>query len=37
VLDHAAHLSNVEQPQAFNQAVLDFLARVDGGGAAAQQ
>jgi 3-oxoadipate enol-lactonase len=27
VLDHAAHLSNLEQPDAFNEAVLGFLAR----------
>jgi pimeloyl-ACP methyl ester carboxylesterase len=27
VLDYAAHLSNLEQPEAFNNAVLGFLAR----------
>jgi 3-oxoadipate enol-lactonase len=27
ILDHAAHLSNLEQPDAFNRAVLGFLAR----------
>jgi pimeloyl-ACP methyl ester carboxylesterase len=27
ILKHAAHLSNIEQADAFNQAVLAFLAR----------
>jgi 3-oxoadipate enol-lactonase len=29
ILKSASHLSNVEQPEAFNQAVLSFLARLD--------
>ena len=29
ILESAAHLSNIEQQQAFNAAVLDFLKRVD--------
>jgi len=31
VLENAAHLSNIEQPQAFNAALRDFLDRVDKG------
>jgi 3-oxoadipate enol-lactonase len=27
VIEHAGHLSNIEQPEAFNRAVLDFLLR----------
>jgi pimeloyl-ACP methyl ester carboxylesterase len=27
ILPSASHLSNLEQPAAFNQALLDFLAR----------
>ena len=30
VIPSAAHLSNVEQPEAFNKALTDFLARVSG-------
>ncbi len=30
VLEDAAHLSNIEQPQAFNQALRSFLDRVEG-------
>ena len=29
VIPDAGHLSNLDQPEAFNQAVLDFLAKVD--------
>jgi len=28
ILKSAAHLSNIEQSEAFNKAVLDFLGRV---------
>ena len=28
VLDDAAHLSNIEQPDAFNEAVIDFVGRI---------
>jgi 3-oxoadipate enol-lactonase len=34
VLDGAAHLPSMEQPEAFNRLVLDFLARALGAGAA---
>ena len=27
IIPHASHLSNVEQPEAFGQALTDFLAR----------
>ena len=28
IIPNASHLSNLEQPEAFNRALLDFLARV---------
>lgn len=31
ILKSASHLSNIEQPEAFNRAVTAFLAKVDGG------
>jgi 3-oxoadipate enol-lactonase len=33
VIPSAAHLSNVEQPERFNQTLTEFLARVDAGDA----
>ncbi|MBI4635408.1 MAG: alpha/beta hydrolase [Candidatus Rokubacteria bacterium] len=30
ILKSASHLSNLEQPEAFNRALADFLAEVDG-------
>jgi 3-oxoadipate enol-lactonase len=29
ILENAAHLSNIEQPQAFNQALRKFIDQVD--------
>ena len=29
ILENAAHLSNIEQPQAFNQALRNFIDQVD--------
>jgi hypothetical protein len=34
VLPFAGHTINIEEPQAFNQALLEFLLRVDEGRAA---
>jgi 3-oxoadipate enol-lactonase len=31
VLSSASHLSNIEQPKAFNQAVVDFLSKIESG------
>jgi len=30
VIENAGHLSNIEQPEAFNRAVLDFLLEFRG-------